>query len=948
MTSNLLNYLLMRFILPSLVCFFTVNVWAQVVYTEPTFPTDAEAVTLFFDAAQGTKGLEDCGCDVYLHTGVITENSTSPSDWKYVQTQWGVADDDWKLTPVAGSPNLYSYDITPTVRDYYGVPADEAIESISLVFRNADGTLEGKDVGGTDIYAPIYAADGALQINFSSPNSQFLAVELGDVIAVQANASATADLSLYDNGALLASVDDATVIEADITVNATGNHLVEMVATTAATSDTISFQYVVIDNSTQAAPAGTEPGITYLSDTQVRLALVAPDKENVFVLGSFNDYSLSTDFQMRRDPNGELYWLDVGGLTPGEPATFQYLVDGEILIADPYSEVVLDPFNDQFISAATYPDLPAYPAGQTQGRVTLLRPGQPDYNWQVNDFERPAQTDLVIYELLLRDFLEAHDYPTLIDTLDYLDDLGINAIELMPVNEFEGNISWGYNPSYHMALDKYYGTIEDFKMFVDAAHARGIAVILDVVYNHAFSQNPYVQLYFDGANFRPTPESPYFNVEATHAFNVGYDFNHESPYTVDYVNRVMRYWLEEFRVDGFRFDLTKGFTQNANGPFDAGAYDASRIAILKNYADVVWNAGGDDTYVILEHFAADSEEQELTDYGMLVWGGFNPHDEYLEASMGYQSNLSRADYRNRGFDEPRAIVYMESHDEQRMVYKNQQFGASSGDYNVKDFDTSLERAETAAAFFYTIPGPKMLWQFGELGYDFPINYCPNGSVDQGCRTDPKPIRWDYLNTEERFELYLVHKALIDLKLNHEVFRTADFTLETADKLKSIHLNGSDMDVVVLGNFDVTAGDIDPDFQRSGDWYEYFSGETLNVTNVNAPISLEPGEYRIYTTEQLEQPQLTTTRDLPGVVDLAIAPNPVRAGSLVQVRYTSLAAAQYELSLVDALGRTVATRATGRVGAGAQQMHLSAPAAGSYQLVLRSQRGVVRLPLLVVD
>ena len=580
--------------------------------------------------------------------------------------------------------------------------------------------------------------------------------------------------------------------------------------------------------------------------------------------------------------------------------------------------------------------------------MTLLRPGYPEYTWQVNDFERPAKTDLVIYELLLRDFLEAHDYNTLIDTLDYLDRLGINAIELMPVNEFEGNISWGYNPSYHMALDKYYGRIEDFKAFVDAAHARGMAVILDVVYNHAFSQNPYVQLYFDGANFRPTAESPYFNVEATHAFNVGYDFNHESQYTVDYVNRVMRYWLEEFRIDGFRFDLTKGFTQNVGGPFDAGAYDASRIAILKNYADEVWDAGGDDAYVILEHFAADSEEQELTDYGALTWGGYNPHDEYLEASMGYNSDFTRADYRSRGFDEPKAVVYMESHDEQRMVYKNQQFGASSGDYDVRDFATGLDRAGAAAAFFYTIPGPKMIWQFGELGYDFPINYCPNGTVDEGCRTDPKPIRWDYFASAERRELYLVHKALIELKLENEAFCTDDFEMNTGGKLKSIHLNHPSMDVVVLGNFDVVAGSIDPNFQQSGDWFEYFSGETLNVANVNAPIDLEPGEYRIYTTMQLEQPQLTGVADAPGIGVAAVQPNVAKTGVQPTLYLELLESESVGLRIINGLGQVFYSENLGQLPAGQQQFVLPRLPAGQYFVELRTNGGVRTLRMQLVD
>ncbi|NOZ04318.1 MAG: hypothetical protein GXO92_06915 [FCB group bacterium] len=101
----------------------------------------------------------------------------------------------------------------------------------------------------------------------------------------------------------------------------------------------------------------------------------------------------------------------------------------------------------------------------------------------------------MIYELLVRDFIDRHDYQTLIDTLDYLEKLGINAIELMPINEFEGNSSWGYNPSFYFAPDKYYGTRQDLKLFIDECHRRGIAVIMDIVLNHTYGQSPLVSGY---------------------------------------------------------------------------------------------------------------------------------------------------------------------------------------------------------------------------------------------------------------------------------------------------------------------------------------------------------------------------------------------------------------------------------------------------------------------
>src|SRR5690606_13484994 len=100
----------------------------------------------------------------------------------------------------------------------------------------------------------------------------------------------------------------------------------------------------------------------------------------------------------------------------------------------------------------------AYPQGKTTGNVSVIQGGSTKYSWKNNTFQRPETKDLVIYELHLRDFLGAHSYSALKDTLNYLSRLGVNAIELMPVKEFEGNSSWGYNPSFFFAADKYYGT----------------------------------------------------------------------------------------------------------------------------------------------------------------------------------------------------------------------------------------------------------------------------------------------------------------------------------------------------------------------------------------------------------------------------------------------------------------------------------------------------------
>jgi 1,4-alpha-glucan branching enzyme len=223
-------------------------------------------------------------------------------------------------------------------------------------------------------------------------------------------------------------------------------------------------------------------------------------------------------------------------------------------------------------------------------------------------------------------------------------------------------------------------------------------------------------------------------------YSWGYDFNHQSMETQLFVDRVFQYWLTEFRIDGFRLDFTRGFT---NRPGSSGAYDASRIAILKRITDRIWQTDS-TAFVIIEHLVDDNNElKNLADYGLLLWGNMNYH--YNEATMGYnesgKSNFSSVSYKARGWSEPALVGYMESHDEERLMYKNLLYGNSSGDYQIRDLPTALSRMKAAAAFFFTVPGPKMMWQFGELGFDYSIDY--NGRLGR------KPIRWDYLQTKPK-------------------------------------------------------------------------------------------------------------------------------------------------------------------------------------------------------
>lgn len=813
---------------------------AQVVTWEPVYFTENDSVTIYFDATKGTGGLEGYSGDVYAHMGLITSRSADATAWYYVLgTQWGDNTAKTKMTRI--DTDLYKITIAPSVLDYYvtseglSLQSGEEILELAFVFRSSNSSLEGKDVGGTDIFIPLKTG-----VNIISPADQPLFVDLNDTINIVAVGSDALDeMKLYIDNILFASTTEDT-LRFDHTAVSYGQTWVRVVGEQNSSFFAADSFYYIVNQSSNVAglPPGVVDGINYIDNNTVTLVLYAPNKEFVYAVGDFSNWAIDPAYQMNVTPLGERYWITLTGLTAGEEYAFQYYVNGILPIPDPYTDKILDPWNDEYIDNDTYPNLKNYPAA-AENIVSVFQTAQEEYQWQVTDFQKPDKENLVIYELLIRDFVSTHQYQTLIDTLDYFVNLGINAIELMPVSEFEGNESWGYNPMMYFAPDKYYGTKNDLKAFIDAAHEKGIAVIMDIVLNHAYGLNPMVRLYFEGG--APSAENPWFNITSPNtAFSWGYDFNHESLATQDFVDRVNNYWLDEYKFDGFRFDFTKGFT---NTPGDGGAYDAARINILKRMADKIWE-NHSDAYVILEHFAEDSEEEVLTDYGMMVWGNLNHN--YLEASMGYSASLSRISYFNHGFNLPNLVGYMESHDEERMMYKNQQFGNSSDNYNITELSTALDRAKLAAAFFFTVPGPKMIWQFGELGYDYSIDY--NGRVGN------KPIRWDYYNDPDRHKLLKTYSALIELKNNYEVFSTDDFTIYGSLSAKRINLNHASMNVTIVGNFGTVVRSVGPNFQNTGTWYDYFSGDSIEVNDTQAAFDMNPGEFHIYTSVKLPTPE----------------------------------------------------------------------------------------------
>ena len=821
-----------------------------------------------------TSALYNHTGDLYAHIGVLDEYK----EWHCVMSEWPNAEDpsQWvkcnfeknKLKKEAD--NIYSLALEPSIREWFE-SGDLAVNGIGIVVRNEDGTKKAQD---EDHFFEDIIDDKNIAVPFEP---------------------------------------DPVIV--------------------------------------RPMESGLEYGINCNSDNSVTFVLYDKDTKGAshkycYIVGDWNNWERVKEGAMFRDNTAGCWWITLKDFDPNTEYRFQYRLGNEsgadTFLSDPYTEIVYDQWNDKYLSW-----VPEFPEGARQ-LVSAFQIKKPQYNWKNKSFKVEDKNDLVIYEMHFRDFSATQNIEGAMAQLDYIQNLGVTAVELMPIQEFDGNLSWGYDPNHWFALDKQYGSREQYKAFIDECHARGIAVIVDVVYNHATGNHTWAKMWWDSASNCTSDNNPWFNKVAKHEFNVFHDMNHENPMVKEMVKGSLEYLLTEYDVDGFRFDLTKGFTQN-NTLGDVGAwgrYDQSRVNILKGYADHVWSVNK-DAVVIFEHLADWDEEKVLAEHGIQLWRNMN--GSYRSAVCGGNGDFSGSYEMSAGLYGG-WVSYMESHDEERVCYgagadassvtwgviglgdkwgtsddkkmskdgnffsvknvtvtandrfkirmagtwndlfnygagsdnftltvgkgykmtngaaskdmkvpaagtydiyfsldaemvwlmtpgqrpANPSTGSGSGSSGSNDaFSVAMRRAGASAAFFLTVPGPKMIWQFGEIGYDI--------SIEENGRTGEKPVKTaEYMAVPQRKALYDTYAKLLKFRKDNPRFFDSDasFSMNAGGGVttKTITCSAADKTFHVVGNF---AKNQISYSVPSGSWTDYMNGGTVSGT-----ITLKEGEFRL--------------------------------------------------------------------------------------------------------
>lgn len=544
--------------------------------------------------------------------------------------------------------------------------------------------------------------------------------------------------------------------------------------------------------------------------TPIEFKLFAPYNKGAALIGEFSNWE---EIPMEKGEDG--YFRTQVELEDGS-YQYKFKIQSKSWFVEPdqWLEIV-DPY-------ATDIDNP------TQNGIVRIKDGDrivDTYVWQHDDKPLPSDRELVIYEVHVADFSGGEDdpyargkYKHVVEKLDYLCDLGINAIELMPVKEYPGDYSWGYNPRYFFATESSYGTTEGLKNLIDECHGRGIRVIMDGIYNHSESSSPLTQIDHD-LWYHHSPRDPDNNWGPEFNYDL-YDENLDIKPAWDFIGDVVRFWVQEYHIDGIR-------------------YDAARQ--IANYDFMHWitkeakQAAGPKPFYNIAEFIPDNPSITNVDGPMDgCWHDSFYHSiiEYLCGQPVDLENLKDIiDCKRQGYMGTTNVVnYLTNHDHNHVM-------AELGDRGILD-EAAFKRAKLGAAIVMTAVGVPLLWmgeEFGEYKYK---------TIEQA------KIDWTLLGNELNSGLFQYYKGLIHLRKENHALYTENIEFFHEDpELKVLaytRWNDEGSRVVVVVNFsdNYLAGYSVPNFPANGTWHEWTGNYDVESGDDNIILDLAEYEAKV--------------------------------------------------------------------------------------------------------
>jgi maltooligosyltrehalose trehalohydrolase len=462
------------------------------------------------------------------------------------------------------------------------------------------------------------------------------------------------------------------------------------------------------------------------------------------------------------------------------------------------------------------------------GKLSAFTLGYERYVWSDNEaiWKTPPLDDLIIYELMINEF--GGSVEGAISRLDYLKDLGINCIELMPVSNVANEVDWGFLPIGYFGVDERFGKRKNLQELIDASHQRGIAVIIDSVYGHTSDSFPYFYVY----NKLKYNENPFMGTFAKDYFGESTDFRRE--FTRDFFLTVNNHWLSAYHVDGFRYDCVPNYWDGPLGDgYAALTYETYRMVKDKQGDVDHWQRffqnGNINVIQCAEQLEAPTEILMQT-YSNCTW-----QDKTLDAAkksaQGYQDQLAQLGLCFGLFGFPRevtsndesvkktALQYIENHDHSRFVCNfgvdfrgNELIGEGNRDqwFKVQPYLIGL----------LTAKGLPLLWQGQEFAENY---YVPKEGL--GRVVFFRPVRWDYFYDSMGKSTIALMRRLIKIRQQRPQFRYGNhffynhydhyqvkgvlvFSRQWGQNFSLIALNFSDQEQTVPFNFPLDGDYVD--------------------------------------------------------------------------------------------------------------------------------------------